>query len=411
MLLKNCRIVSSRGVVEGDILIEGGKIADIGGRLSGDDVIDVKRRFVMPGLVDLHVHMRDFKERSKEDFYSGSRAAVAGGITTYIDMPNSKPPVVDAETFERRLRMASQKSVADFGLNYGVTKENWASELEIEPTAYKIYMDGTLGEVDEQVIEGTIKLRDVVAVHAEEPRFFVGRQRPPEAEVKAVRKVNAMAEKHRKKVHICHISSGQSLRYLTSYTSCEVTPHHLFLTEKELEEWRGIAKTNPPIRSVRDVKALWGALKTGRITAIASDHAPHKVKNKESDFDEALAGIPNLDVMLRLFLTAVNQRRITLPDLVRWMCENPAQLLGLEDKGKLNPGMDADMVVLDMGEKGRIEVDEFFSKAKYSPFEGRKVLGGVDKVFLRGTVVYRGGEITAKRGYGKPLKKVTPSPA
>ncbi|MDP6613103.1 MAG: dihydroorotase family protein, partial [Candidatus Hydrothermarchaeota archaeon] len=316
MLLKNCRIVSSRGVVEGDILIEGGKIADIGGRLSGDDVIDVKRRFVMPGLVDLHVHMRDFKERSKEDFYSGSRAAVAGGITTYIDMPNSKPPVVDAETFERRLRMASQKSVADFGLNYGVTKENWASELGIEPTAYKIYMDGTLGEVDEQVIEGTIKLRDVVAVHAEEPGFFVGHQRPPEAEVEAVSKVSAMAEKHRKKVHICHVSSGRSLRYLTSYTSCEVTPHHLFLTEKELEEWRGIAKTNPPLRSARDVKALWEGLKTGIITAIASDHAPHKMRNKERDFDEALAGIPNLDIMLRLFLTAVNQRRIILPELV-----------------------------------------------------------------------------------------------
>jgi dihydroorotase len=355
--------------------------------------------------------MRDFKEGGKEDFYSGSRAAVAGGITTYIDMPNSKPPVVDAQTFKRRLRRASQKSVADFGLNFGVTKENWAAELEVEPTAYKIYVDGTLGEVDEQVIEGTLELRDMVAVHAEEPGLFVGPQRPPKAEIEAVRKVGAMAEQHREKVHICHVSSRRSLRYLNSYTSCEVTPHHLFLTEKDLKEYGGIAKTNPPLRSAKDIKALWEGLKNGGINAIVSDHAPHKVRDKERGFDEAPPGIPNLDVMLKLFLTAVNQGRITLPELVRWMCENPARLLGLEGKGALSPGMDADIVVLDMGQKGRIEVDEFFSKAKYSPFEDRKVIGSVDKVFLRGKLVYEEGAITAKRGYGKPLKKATPSPA
>ncbi len=404
-------MVSSRGVIKGDILIEGEKIAGIGRHLSGDEVLDVKGRFVIPGIIDLHVHMRDFKERGKEDFYTGSRAALAGGVTTFVDMPNSKPPVVDAKTLERRLRLASRKSVADFGLNYGVTKENWASEPGVEPMAYKIYMDGTLGEVDEEVIEGTLELRDVVAVHAEEPRFFIGPKRPPKAEVEAVREVGALAEKRRKKVHICHLSCRESMEYLNNYTTCEVTPHHLFLTEKELEEYGGIAKANPPLRAPRDARALWEGLKAGRINVIASDHAPHKVRDKEKDFDEAPPGMPNLDVMLKLFLTAVNQGRIALPALVRWMCENPARLLGLECKGELTPGMDADIAVLDMGEKGRIEVDEFFSKAKYSPFQGRKVTGCVDKVFLRGGLVYKEGEITAKRGYGEPLKKATQSPA
>lgn len=411
MLLKNCRIVSSRGVARGDILIEGGKIADIGGRLKDDEFLDVKGRFVIPGIIDIHVHMRDFEERGKEDFYSGSRAAVAGGVTTFVDMPNTKPPVVDAGTFEQRTSLASRKSVADFGLNFGVTKENWAFEPGVEPAAYKIYMDGSLGEVNEKVIEGTLGLRDVVAVHAEEPGLFVGSQRPPEAEVEAVRKVSALAENLQRKVHICHVSSRESLGYMNSYTTCEVTPHHLFLTEKALKDYGGIAKTNPPLRSSRDVKALWEGLKNGWISVIASDHAPHKVRDKERDFDEAPPGMPNLDVMLRLLLTAVNQGRITLPELVMWMCENPARLLGLEAKGHLKPGMDADIVLLDMGGKGRIEVDEFFSKAKYSPFEDRKVIGGVDKVFLRGKLAYEEGEITAKRGYGKPLKKATPSPA
>lgn len=409
MLLKNCRIVSSRGVAQGDILIVGEKIAALGGRLSGGEGVDVKGRFVIPGLIDLHVHMRDFEERGKEDFYSGSRAAIAGGVTTFVDMPNSKPPVVDAKTFRRRFAAASQKSIADFGLNFGVTKENWASKLGVNPTAYKIYMDGALGEVDEEVIQGTLKLREVVAIHAEEPSLFQGAKRPPEAEEEAVRKVSALAEKQRRKAHICHISSRHSLKHLNSYTTCEASPHHLFLTEDVFEEYGGIAKTNPPLRSKMDVKALWTGLKTGRISVISSDHAPHRPRDKEKDFDDALAGVPNLDVMLKLLLTEVNKKRVTLPELVKWTCENPAMRLGLQNKGKLKPGMDADIVVLDMDAESKIEVDEFYSKAKYSPFEGRKVLGEIGMVFLRGELAYEGGELISKKGCGKPLG-VTPSP-
>tara|TARA_B100001964_G_scaffold245838_1_gene337488 strand:+ start:10197 stop:11423 length:1227 start_codon:yes stop_codon:yes gene_type:complete len=407
MLLKNCRIVGTTDIIEGDILINGEKIVGIGSKFSDTDEIDIKKNYVIPGLVDIHVHMRDFKNKRKEDFYSGSRAAIAGGVTTFIDMPNSNPPVTDIKTYNNRLRLASQKSIADFGLNFGVTKDNQKSEIEVEPMAYKIYMDNTLGEIDEKTIEETIRLRHSVAIHAEEPRLFIGNKRPASAEVTAVKKIAALANKYKKKVHICHVSSQNSLNFFNKYISSEVTPHHLLLTEKLLKEFRGFAKTHPPLRRAKDTKALWHGLKNGDIQVISSDHAPHEIKDKEGNLDESLGGMSNLDVMLKLFLTLVNQGRLTLPDLVRWMSHNPARILNIKSKGLIKSGMDADLVILDMKEAGKIDVDEFFSKAKYSPFDGQKVTGCIDKVILRGRTVYEEREIISKKGYGRPIIKST----
>ena len=405
MLLKDCRIVSSKGVLRGDILIEGEKISRIGaipGRGHGDK-INIKGAFVIPGLVDMHVHMRDFRESYKEDFLSGSRAAIAGGVTSFVDMPNSKPPVVDPGTFLKRQETA-KKSVADYGLAYGVTEENVSTAGENNAIFFKIYLDGSLGRITQAVLEEAVSRLPRTAVHAEEAELFRDGERPVEAEERAVRRVGATAQRLRKHVHVCHVSSAPGLRALNSYTTCEVTPHHLLLTEKDVEEHGGIAKVNPPLRSAKDSRALLMGLKTGRIAAIASDHAPHSRREKDRSYREAAAGIAGLDSMLRLLLTMVHQGKITLPELVKWCCENPAKLLGLNAKGGIAPGMDADLVVLDMSKKGRIEGDEFYSKAKETPFEGKKVTGDVDKVVLRGRVVYEEEEVIGKRGYGKPLK-------
>lgn len=405
MLLKDCRIVSSKGVLRGDILVEGERISRIGafpGRGHGD-MVNVKGAFVIPGLVDMHVHMRDFRESYKEDFLSGSRAAIAGGVTSFVDMPNSNPPVTDSETFEKR-RQAAKKSIADYGLAYGVTEENVSTAGENDAIIFKIYLDGSLGRIPEETLEMAVSGLPRTAVHAEDAELFRDGERPVEAEERAVRKVSALAQRLQKRAHICHVSSAPALKALNSYTTCEVTPHHLLLTGEDVREHGGIAKVNPPLRTAKDARALLLGLKTGRIAAIASDHAPHSRLEKDRGYGEAAAGIAGLDSMLRLLLTMVHEGKITLPELVTWCCENPASLLGLSSKGSIAPGMDADLVVLDINKKGRIEGDDFYSKAKETPFEGRKVRGDVDRVILRGRTVYEEEEVIGKRGYGEPLK-------
>jgi dihydroorotase len=417
MLLKNCKIIGPAERVSGDILIEGEKIVKIGKNLRGDESIDVKGRPVIPGIVDVHVHMRDFKGSNKEDFYSGSRAALAGGVTTFIDMPNSNPPVVDAKTFKTRIEEAKRKSVADFGINFGITQDNLQEFDSISPTACKIYLDGTLGKLDDETIENTIKKCIVPAFHAEDAEtierntkyitdgdfLLHGQIREPRAEEIAVKKVADMATKLEKRVHICHISSRKALVHLNNYTTSEATPHHLLLTETDLKEKKGIAKTNPPLRSHLDLRSLWDALKSGRINIIASDHAPHKESEKEAGALEAPSGIPNLDVMSRLFLTLVNKGTLSLFDMVRLMCSNPTKIFGIGHKGEIAVGKDADILILDMDEKGKIDASEFYSKAKYSPFDGWKTQGLVDTVILRGEVAYEDGDFNIKKGHGKMI--------
>lgn len=416
-LLKNCKIIGPEEIISGDILIEGGRIVEIGKDLKGDDSIDVKGRPVIPGIVDVHVHMRDFKDSKKEDFYSGSRAALAGGVTTFIDMPNSNPPVIDAKTFKTRVKEAERKSVADFGINLGITPDNLPELDEIAPTTCKVYMDGTLGEIDDETLKKAAENCGLAAFHAEDAKtiernmkyidgsdfLLHGQVREPRAEEIAVKKVAEMARRLEKKVHICHISYRKSLGHLNDFTTSEVTPHHLLLTETDLREKKGVAKTNPPLRSHLDLRSLWDALKANRIDIIASDHAPHRESEKEGDVFETPPGIPNLDVMSRLFLTLVNKGTISLFDVVRLMCSNPSKIFGIENKGEIAVGKDADILILDMDKRDKIDVDEFYSKAKYSPFEGWKTVGKVDTVILRGEVAYEDGQFNIKRGYGKMI--------
>lgn len=415
MLLKNCKIVKSEKIINADILIDDDKIAKIGKGLKDKEVIDVKGKPVIPGLVDVHVHMRDFGQAYKEDFITGSRAAIAGGVTTFLDMPNTVPPVVDEVTYKKRLDEAQGKSLADYGINFGIAPDKINEIEKVDPAGYKVYLDGVLGEMSIDALEGAMsRCKRTIAFHAEDgsligrdiPEEFIdhARIRGPEVELSGVKKAVSLARKLKKRVHICHVSLASSLQYLNEYTTCEVTPHHLFLDEKYLIELEGFAKTNPPLRSERDARALVTALRDGRIDVVASDHAPHTLSEKEAGPAEAPSGIPNLEVTLRLLLTLVSKGVITLNRLVEVACENPAKIFGLK-KGFIEEGADADLMILNLKERGKIEGDEFYSKAKYTPFEGWRVVGSVDIGMLRGEVVYEDGEVVAKRGYGRQAER------
>ncbi|MFQ5888150.1 MAG: dihydroorotase family protein [Candidatus Hydrothermarchaeales archaeon] len=418
MLLRNCKIISPKGLVSGDILIENGRIKEIKKSLEkrGEEALNAKGKPVIPGLIDAHTHMRDFKEKQKEDFTSGSKAALAGGITTILDMPNTDPPVTAVAIFKRRIDTANRSSLVDFGINFGIS--NNPEEIEkVSPASYKIYMDGTLGDVDENMEKAFKKCRRV-SVHAEDSKTikrntgyvrdrndFLSHAeiREPKAEIDAVKRACELAEGYKKRTHICHISSRKSLGHLNPYTTSEVTPHHLFLTEEYLRKFKGFAKTNPPLRTKMDLYGLWDALKNGKIDIVASDHAPHTLEEKEMDVLECPPGIPNLDVMLKLMLRVVKRGTITLVDITRLMSENPARIFGIKNKGTIEVGKDADLVILDLKKEGKVEPGEFYSKAKYSPFEDWKTVGDVDTVILRGKIAFKDNDFWVKKGYGEYL--------
>lgn len=419
MLIKNCKIISPKGLVSGDILIENGRIKEIKKNIDkrDEEVVNARGKPVIPGLVDAHTHMRDFKEKQKEDFISGTKAALAGGITTIIDMPNTNPPITTAETFNRRIKTANTSSLIDFDINFGIS-DNMGEIDKVKPASYKIYMDGALGDVS-KILEHAFERCNQISVHAEDSKTisrntayvkdrddFLSHAdiREPKAEIDAIKRACELAERYKTKTHICHISSRKSLGYLNSYTTSEVTPHHLFLTEGYLRKFKGYAKTNPPLRTKRDLYALWEALKNGKIDIVASDHAPHTTEEKEGDVFECPSGIPNLDVMLRLMLTIVERGTISLMDIARLMSENPARIFRIKNKGAIEVGKDADLVILDLKKEGKIDPGEFYSKAKYSPFEEWRTTGDVDTVILRGEIAFKDNDFWVKKGYGEYVR-------
>ncbi len=387
-------------IEEVDILIEGERIKKVGKIIRGDESINIRKKIVIPAFIDVHVHLRDFKERHKETIETGTKAAISSGITTLIEMPNTEPSIDNMENLKKRISIINKKSYVDVGIFFKFTDK---IEKDVEDVfGYKFYMDKPFS--DETFIK-SFELGKIVCYHAEDYKIIEENKkkfrehhkiRNCKAEVIAIQKVAKNALIKRKKVHICHISCSDSLKYLNEYTTCEVTPHHLLLNKEHYEEYGGIAKVNPPLKSKKDNIYLLEALKKGKIDIIASDHAPHSISEKESE--DSPSGIPNLDVMAKIFLTLVKRNVISLYDLWRLYSRNPAEIFGIKEKGYLREGYYADMVVVDFDAKGKIDPDEFFSKAKYSPFEGFKYHGDVEIVFLRGKIVYYDGDIVEKRG-------------
>jgi dihydroorotase len=259
-----------------------------------------------------------------------------------------------------------------------------------------------------------------LSVHCEDPRIikrnmrFTGNLdeddflsyadvREKVAETMAVEMVTGLGLKHKKKFHLCHLTTPSSFRCLNKYSTCEVTPHHLLLTDSDLRRLKGMAKTNPPLRPKIDVHGLWKAVKGGLVDIIASDHAPHQIEEKRQGVFYAPSGIPNLDVMLRLMLDLVNKGGLKLEDLVRMMCENPSKIFRVKGKGFIQPGAAADLLILDMSQESVVDPKQFYSKAKFSPFAGRKTKGGVETVILRGRVAFSEGNFTVRPGYGRYL--------
>lgn len=390
--------------------IENGRIVKIAKVLQADKVFSFGNRIVLPGAIDSHVHFRDPGMTQKEDWGTGSLAAICGGVTCVLDMPNTRPATTTIASLREKRKIAASSSLVDFGLFAGVKRGIDVQALAKEAVGFKLYMGSTTGDLlvpqPSQVkaeLAAVAATKKVLAVHAEDEsmrrkdseRDLEGhlRNRPNECEASAIRKIREAAKDCR--VHICHVSAKSSLPLLTNAgtVTSEVTPHHLLL---DISTRLGtLAKVNPPLRRREDRQGLFQALKDGSFDIIASDHAPHTIDEKHEDFDYAPSGMPGVETLVPLMLQHVKEKHMDIGGMARRLCENPGTLFGLR-KGRIAEGYDADLMVVDMDSSVTIRAEKLHSKCGWSVYEG--MLGIFPRaVFVRGNVIVESGEQVGER--------------
>jgi len=393
MLVKNAKFFLGGKITEKDILIEGEMIKSLG-HFSGDG-IDASGCLVLPGLIDAHVHLRDPGATQKEDFHSGTRAAIAGGITTVLDMPNNNPPTTTLERLEEKRALASRKAVCDYGFHFGAGADNFGEIRRAGPGSLKIYMGKTTGDLslpDEKLIflhfQNFPKERPIV-VHAEDQTIMDAEGRTPLAAQVAVAKAAMLAEKSGRTICIAHASTAKEAELAKKWKKSfvETCPHYLFLEEKKIAQLGSFGNVYPPVRGEAERKKFWAAL--GSVDYVSTDHAPHLPEEKEG----GAAGFPGLETSLALMLDAYNRKQIRMEWIISRMCENPARIFNIRGKGKIAPGFQADLVLVDLKKEWKVRAESMQSKCGWTPYEGMSLKGKAEKAVFRGKLVLDGGEI------------------
>lgn len=427
LILRNGKVVTPSGIVEADIGVSAGKIAQVG-KISESASVekDCTGLFILPGFIDMHVHFRDPGFPKKEDFASGSAAAAAGGVTAVIDMPNTNPPTLTCEALEEKRKIAASKSLVNFGFFFGLTYDNFEEIKRAQNIAgIKVYMGSSTGDLlvqDTRVIEKLFQLGKFVIVHAEDENIIRENAakyqdaadpsvhsliRSPAAAYEAVKSVLHLAKKYEARVHVTHVSTADEIEELRKFrgplVSCDVTPHHLYLTQNAYAERGNYVKINPPLRTNKDRQALWKGLRDGVVTAIASDHAPHAKEEKEQSYGKAPAGAPGVETMLPLLLDSVNHGELSLRDIAQLTAENPARLLGIKNKGQIIAGFDADLAVVDINKETEVGANGFFTKCGWSPFSGWKLKGRPVMTIVGGQTVFENGSVN-RTSRGKEIQ-------
>jgi dihydroorotase len=410
------KIFLSGRLLDGCILVEDGRIAKIAKELSGEEFRFGRDRVVLPGLVDMHVHLRDFELSYKEDFETGTMAAAMGGFTAVADMPNTRPPVNRPSVLRKREEVARRKSFVDYALYYGVPEREPDLKDEIGKLAVgvKIFMHREFYGGRKEMVIKTLKFAArknlPVICHAENPGFFVrtgmGEVGTPEAEAEAIKDAVRMVGELGFRLHLTHLSSRAGTevfaRLKAKGISADTCPHYLLLTRENLGRLGGLAFVHPSIKEMEDRRALLRMLREGVIDAVTSDHAPHSLDEKMSE--RPVPGFPGLETTLPLLLTMVNRGLLSMRDIVRACAERPAEILGLRGIGKIEVGAWANFTVVDLRRTWRIDPSEFKSKARFSPFAGRTVKGMPVATIVRGEPVMLEREIVGKKGWGKNVK-------
>ncbi|UCC92166.1 MAG: amidohydrolase family protein [Candidatus Aenigmatarchaeota archaeon] len=384
MSIENGRVYVNGELKEKNILIENGKIKKITSeKTNADEKVNAKGMVVLPGVIDPHVHFRDPGLTHKEDFRTGSFAAAAGGTTCVLDLPNTKPPTLTNELLGGKRDIASRKSVVNYGFHFGSSLNNIEEVKNVQGVpSVKIFMDASTGNMlieDGGIIKSIMEVSGINTIHAEWEN---------------VRRAIEFAKTLGKKFYLCHISEKSELDYIRENGKenvfVEVTPHHLFLTEREQNKF---VIMKPSLKKESDRKVLWEALRDGTIDTMGTDHAPHTIEEKESS---EVFGVPGVETRVPLMLDALNKGKITLKRLVETMCENPAKIFKIKNKGFIKEGGDGDLTIIDMKLRKRVRNDELFTKCGWSPFDGFELQGWPVITIVNGNVVFENGEVHDK---------------
>ena len=429
LIIKNGSCFVDGEIKEQDIAVKNGKILKIG-KVSEEtkEVYDAKNLIVLPGCIDTQTHFREPGSTDTEDLHSGSRAAIAGGITAVFEMPNTNPPTSSKKEFQRKLDLAKNRMYCNYAFYFGATADNANDLADLKNLegccGIKLFAGSSTGNLlvaDEKDIEKVFKNSSkVVAVHSEDEEILnINKKlikngdvkshpiwRSVECAMSSTRRIVRIAEKYNKKAHVLHITTKEEIDFLSQHKgniTFEITPQHLTIYAPDCYNKLGTyAQMNPPIRDKSHYDRLWYAVKNNLNDTIGSDHAPHLKKNKEKEYPDSPSGMPGVQTLMPVMLDHVNAGKLSLSQLMGLVCENPVKIFGIKNKGFIKEQYDADFTIVDMNKKITIKNENIESKCKWSPFNEVEFKGTPVTTIIAGKIKMKEGKILGEPD-GTPL--------
>ena len=429
LIIKNGSCYIDKNLKEQDIAVKDGKIIEIG-KITSDtkETFDAKNLTVLPGCIDTQTHFREPGSTDTEDLNSGSRAAIVGGITGVFEMPNTNPPTSNKIEFQKKLDLAKNRMYCNYAFYFGATADNASDLADLKNLegccGVKLFAGSSTGNLlvakeddIEKVFKNTSK---VVSVHSEDEEILNKNKklikngdvhshpvwRSEECAISSTRRIVKIAERHKKKAHILHVTTKQEVDFLSQHKgdiTFEITPQHLTIYSPDCYDKLGsYAQMNPPIRDKSHYDRLWYAIKNNYNDTIGSDHAPHLKKNKEKTYPNSPSGMPGVQTLMPVMLNHINEGKLTIEQLINFVCENPVKIFGIKNKGFIKEGYDADFTIVDMNKKIVVKNEKIESKCRWSPFHEFEFKGTPVTAIIAGQIKMREGKIIGDPT-GKPM--------
>jgi len=417
-LIQGAICVLPEGSRQADVLIDEARIAAIDppAGIEVDESVDGTGLHLIPGVIDDQVHFRDPGLTHKEDLHTGSMACAKGGVTTFLEMPNTKPPAVTQDGIDAKLALGAEKSVVNYGFYIGATPDNVNDLRSAERVpGIKIFIGSSTGNllVDDQdalerIFEQTTlpicaHCEDESTVRANTERLDGGSEfrhhsliRDHAAAKIATARAIGLAKKYQHRFHVLHVSTADELPLIADHgglITAEACPHHLLFHEEDYDRLGSLVQMNPSIKTANDNQALWAALLDGTIQVIATDHAPHTLEEKDQPYPSSPSGLPAVENSLALMLDRVNQGLCTIEQVVSWMCEAPARVWDIVDKGRIVENYDADLVLVDLTKVDTVLNENQLTKSGWSPWHGTTLTGWPVRTWVMGQTVFQAGEV------------------